>query len=620
MRKYPRIGWRILIQQFDPYGRVGQYSSRPRWRKDAAGAGQPVSPRERLTFALKAVELAINWPAHNEHTLGDLVERLQVIPDHTAAVWDRVRQWIANAPSDEQKAALRERVRRYALTRRGRQLLEQIKDDARTIYDLLAPSDPVIRNQWLFTQNWVDETEDEAADSNFNYEQHQLHILKVRSEALAEVWRAKGYEGILRLCHAGEAAGVIGSLIAAGTVKRLNKPDFAYRLASDSTRAAENCLVGFLATIRDADRVELLEKLVIRFESGGPAAADNVLRLLRNAPFRRDAWRHVDHLPEPVQSRYWQEVRLGWTTTTESEELHELIGRLLSANRPRAALATVRFEIKKIATPLLVRLLREAATNQAEPSQEYRLRSYEIVEALKILDGRLDVTSEDLVQLEFLYLGALHREERGIPNLERQIAQSPALFMQAAALAYGRGDENEDPPEWRIENEEARSNAGLQAHRLLHNVRRLPGTMDDGVIDVAALKAWINEVRVLGKVYGREKVVDSLIGELLSKSKAGKDGVWPREEVREALEDTGNDGIANGMAVGLYNQRGAHFRGPGGDQERELALKYRSWSRQVAYDAPFTSRLLERIGKTYDHEAHWHDCRRKSQGKHRSNH
>ena len=65
--------------------------------------------------------------------------------------------------------------------------------------------------------------------------------------------------------------------------------------------------------------------------------------------------------------------------------------------------------------------------------------------------------------------------------------------------------------------------------------------------------------------------------------------------------------MAEGMAIGLYNQRGAQWRGEGPSQERDLATKFRNWSQQVAFDAPFTSRLLEQIARTYDHDAEWHD-------------
>jgi hypothetical protein len=172
------------------------------------------------------------------------------------------------------------------------------------------------------------------------------------------------------------------------------------------------------------------------------------------------------------------------------------------------------------------------------------------------------VSPDELAHLEFLYLAALDHEDRGIPNLERQLAQSPALFMQAIALAYRRSDDGEDPPEWRIANEEARSNVATQAYRLLHSAKRIPGTNDDDAkIDVAKLKAWIADVRALCKAHAREEIGDSIIGELLSKAKAGADGIWPSEPVRDALEEVGTDRMAEGLTVGLYNQRGVHWRG-----------------------------------------------------------
>jgi hypothetical protein len=213
----------------------------------------------------------------------------------------------------------------------------------------------------------------------------------------------------------------------------------------------------------------------------------------------------------------------------------------------------------------------------------------------------------ELAHLEFLYLSALDDEERGIPNLERQLAQSPALFVQAVGLAYKRSDDGEDPPEWRIADNEARSNIATQAYRLLHNAKRLPGTNDDGTIDVSKLKAWIDEGRALCKTHAREEVGDNVIGELLSKAPPGSDGIWPCEPVREVLEEVGNSRMAEGMAVGLYNQRGAQWRGEGGAVERELSAKYRGWSKQLAFEVPFMSRLLERIARSYDHEAEWHD-------------
>jgi hypothetical protein len=283
------------------------------------------------------------------------------------------------------------------------------------------------------------------------------------------------------------------------------------------------------------------------------------------------------------------------------------VDRLLLVNRPKAALASVRLHVEKVDSPRVVRLLKALATTSSDVDLNVRFQSHEFVEAFEALDNRADVSMDELAHLEFLYLSALEHDKRGIPNLERQLVISPVLFVQAVGLVYIRTDGGEDPPEWHVENEEARRNVATQAYRLLHKAKRIPGADDDGKIDVLKLKAWIKEVRAQCKAYGREEVGDSRIGELLSKSKRDEDGIWPAVAVREALEEIGNQNIANAMAIGLYNQRGGHFRDVDGRQERDLAAQYRGWAKQTAVEWPFTSRLLEQIAKSYDHDAIWHD-------------
>lgn len=328
------------------------------------------------------------------------------------------------------------------------------------------------------------------------------------------------------------------------------------------------------------------------------------IRLLRCAPFRTDTWTHADRLPELLRTRYWKDVHPHWAQQNP-DELHVIVDRLLSVDRPRAAFSAVRLDIKEIESRRIARLLRDMATEDSEPTGYYRPQSYEISQAFEVLDSRSELSRDEMAQLEFLYLGALDHNKHGIPNLERQLAESPALFAQAVGLTYKRRDNGKDPPEWRSRNEESASAIAGQTYRLLHKAKRIPGTRDDGTISVGDLIKWITDVRALCKTYGREIVGDHSIGELLSKCPAGNDGIWPCEPVRQALEVTGTQDIADGMAIGVHNARGAHWRGEGGSQERELCAKYRGWSKELAFDSPFTARLLEQIARSYEREAAW---------------
>jgi hypothetical protein len=55
-------------------------------------------------------------------------------------------------------------------------------------------------------------------------------------------------------------------------------------------------------------------------------------------------------------------------------------------------------------------------------------------------------------------------------------------------------------------------------------------------------------------------------------------------------------------SVKLSNSRGVHWRGEGGDQERELAKKYRNWGKALQVSHPFVAaKLLMELAKTYAH-------------------
>ena len=604
-RSFPEVAWEIALKQIKPGSHIGHYNYRPRWRSDASGAGQGVTRKEMYEFSKTALDMLIAWPAHDEKTLGDLVESLQGMPEEDQTkVWDFINQWSATA-GEAAKAELRERIRRYAFTRSGRkrELPEKSHDRARKAYETLQPLDPVIRHAWLFANQWVQESADEFESEDFDYRKREERIDRLRREAMVEIWSGRGFDGVRECMSGSAAANTVGRYAATCFTGEQQRINFIHRclcLGGELENKSESCVQGFLSSLGEDERMPVLSAAALGLSAGEQT------RLFACAPFQQSTWRLLDEYRGDVRHGYWKAVIPSWGRHT-SADLIEMIDRLLEAMRPRAAFHAVHMDFADIETSRLKRLLRDVATVNAEPASHFRLEPYDISEALDSLQGRAGVTRDDMAQFEFLFIDALDRSEHGIPNLESQIAESPEIFVQAVALAFKRSDAGEDPPEWRIENLEQKVAIARAAHGLLDKVKRIPGTNQNGEIDASELRSWTRSVRSLCRKHARADIGDQCLGQLLARAHGTENGEWPCEAVCQVMEEEAAPEIARGFEIGVHNSRGIVCRGEGGDQERELVIKYRALAETLRFDFPYVASLFDSIASSYSREAYWWD-------------
>ncbi len=605
--RFPDISWQICIEQFESGTRIGHYSYRPRWRTDAAGAGEVVTFHELNKFACRALDLALAWPDHNSATLGDLIQRLSGMSgDYQAAVWDLVDTWSQMETNESAKAELREQIRRIALARRGQghDPEAETRARARHAYEQLTPCDPVNRHAWLFASEWIDFSRGELDGEELDFSKREDRIDELRTAAMAEIWTERGFDGTFALLAGTDAAHVVGRYVAPCATRQNMAADVLGICLTDNLDLGQHLdsfMQGFMWAIDVSERETLL------LEVASTATTDQKVRLFKCAPFGNQTWRLLDRQSQDVRDAYWREVSPRWNQHSESE-LNELIDRLLEVKRSWPAFHTVSLAWDKIETSRLKRLLMAVATT-VNADDTMAPDAFDISRALDSLDGRPGVTQAEMAQFEFTFIGALREYDGGhaIPNLERQIEDSPVLFVQALALIFKRDDGGDDPREWHIEDPAQRTAVATAAYRLFDRIQRIPGTDTNGNISTENLHRWVTQVRHLCAQYSRVDLGDQYIGRLLSKAPADPDGLWPCRSVCEVMETVPAEHIARGFCIGVYNARGVHFRGEGGDQERELAAKYRAWARQLDFEFPYVSSVLERVAASYDHDAERED-------------
>ena len=171
-RRNPHAGWQLCLGELSALPRHAMDNYRPRWRSDATGFGAPVSQADASAFIRHCAELLLSWPSHTASTLGDLLEHLSAFDDgQQHRVWNAVSHWADNETNDELLAGVHERIRRHVPISGKPHALNSNAKLARCVYDKLRPSDPVVRHAWLFTHAWVDESHDEIADSDLDYDE-----------------------------------------------------------------------------------------------------------------------------------------------------------------------------------------------------------------------------------------------------------------------------------------------------------------------------------------------------------------------------------------------------------------------------------------------------------------
>ena len=604
--EYPDIGWQICISQLDTGPQIVHLNHRPRWRSDATGAGQLAENEDMAAFGQKAFQLAISRPEHGHITLGDLVELLRSLPlDEQAIVWNLVEQWVSKGPNDESKGHLRDKIRDSVLGSSSKGFFEdEMVKRARKVYKDLQPSNTVSRYTWLFADYYIELPLDELENDPLDFDKHQDRIDRYRLNAMKDIWAECGFEGVNSLLIGGGEPVIVGECLSGVLTEMESRVHFVSKCLSihgDHEYEIGSCLLRFLSCIEKTSCVAIITKIASCVDP------DRIMRLFHCAPFRNDIWRLLDDYDEDIRTRYWKEI-IPTSNVLNAEEANEVVDRFLEVQRPNDAFRTVRFNYNDVETTRLYRLLRALGMVGANQSGYDRRNAHDVTDALKSLDSRSGIATDQKAQLEFMFINVIRMSKGWITNLERQFFDTPISFMQVLALTSRRKDNKPDPPEWVISDLEYRSRVAQDAFSALDQIRGLPGMDSNDTINEEYLLSWINEVRRLCVMHGREKSGDYYIGKILSNAPAGDDEVRPCLPVCNVLEKIASQNVAGGFVSGIRHPDGLPTVRWEGEiqEERELADRYRKWSRVRAITHPFVSSLLEDTAKSYEGDvARW---------------
>ena len=597
VKQHPHVGWRLLLALEPINHDMASPNAKPRWRDDDTGVGDGVTHGEYSHFVLAMASLLLELARGNAERIAELVPMI----DRFDTEFRDTVIGLVNASTefeDEDKELIRAAVRKFiswenSFNPNGEKHDRFLADSLRPAFDLLAADDLVIRHAWVFSNGSIELPDGQEDD----YEETDRARAALRSIAVQEIINSKGWQGIDQLVdRCGDSWHVGWELVNDSFDRKELVGWLCKRYLNLAEFSFDSLVAGVLHAVPKAERNAFLLSLMSELERNG-ASLVAIAGLMSNAPQAMHVWSLIEAQEVEVRDHFWKLVRPSHVHT-DNEDLTFCIEKLLAVERPRTALAALGNRGSDVPSGLLVQLLKDLSVGHEPDAPPPRV--WNITRLFSTLAKAGHLSQSELAILEFSYYKILHREEFGIPNLLAEILSSPQFFMDLICLVYKPKHSDPKPIPENMQN------AATTASSLIHNGRGVPGRDSDGLIDPEVFSEWICSVRKLAHEQDRSVDTDVTIGTWLSDwpHKNNLDS-WPAPVIADLLDQDDCEDIRRGFITGVRNSRGVSSRMPydGGNQEREIANKFRTFGAAWEGQKPNLAVMIENLAKSFEHDS-----------------
>lgn len=606
VRRYPQIGWNLLVKLAPRYHDSSEPSPLPDWRDFT------FDEREVLTWsAVHEAARAIGRRLLEQAGLD--IGRWQELLDHWASfdtTWrleatGRLGEAVRRLSNPAELEGMRDTLRNLLAKHRGCAEADWAipKSDLaplEAVFDSLQPQGIEEGHRWLFKPGGAFFRADVA------WEVLQKEQETRQCEAAAELLGVLspgelfGFARTITMHHA------LGLAIARAEVDQATK-DRVLQAGLQSPTETDGEVAGSLMLGLAYDGRLSLQAL------WGQALAevwggDALLRIARALPANPETWAAVAAVSADLEEAYWKSLTVYQIPADGLTEA--AFGKLIDVGRARDLLGFLGQHLNNGQPSNFVIQALEAAVREPMPpdGNGASMLSYHVGRLLDRLEADPSVSEDKLVYLEWIYFQALRYSQRPARTLHRALARNPQFFVDLLKIIFLPAEESgisENPPK---DVEQAQILA-RQAYDVLHDWTLVPGAGDQGVIDCAVLEDWVKQARQLLAQAGRTDIGDHRIGEILAASVRQPDEPWPPKGVREVIEVSRSRSLETGLELGVYNRRGVTLRMPydGGEQERNLAQRYHCDAEVLRFDWPRTAAVLDRIAENFERDAQRED-------------
>lgn len=588
------VGWDLLFALWPDYSAVITPPATPRFRTDWCPlTDKPVKREERSSFFQGLVERALTWGDVTPSNLKRLVNHINrgIMPEDRAKIIDYLDELAFSTEyNDDDRYLVWHTLRQLATSHYHHRaaewsLPEEEVNRLLELSDRWKPTSPVLRHLYLFNHNpgLLD------CALHRDLDDYDQIVEQRQQDALSEILSVpQKLDDLETLASRAVASWVLGQMLA--DRQELDFWDIAHWVdSSDSKltavvdgylyRALRQRGASWLQDVLDDPRLTALQRAAV----------------LRCVPAEWDYWEVVARNQDD-DNAYWQTAEM---RVLPPDHMRHAIERLVACGRAWDAIDSVSLSIRSakqedvktdLTADVLIGLLHVACTQE---SVKISSLSYEVGQVLDHIVG-LKADQVDVARLEILFY-PLIGDYREPVFLHHTLATESHLFVRLMEVAH-RGETMLGMD----------SSASFRmATSVLNGWRGCPGMTADGELDAAVMQQWVETARQGLAAAELSDKGDHQIGRLLANSPEDENGTWPLPAVCALIDEVGSRNLDKGFIAGMCRGLMSSVRGvyDGGQQEREHAQRYRTWSKQIRSTSRHTARLLGKAAERYEEQA-----------------
>ena len=599
------VSWKLLKSLLPSFpSETAFFTHRMRWRMFWEKTDLNYTNRECFDMYSEVVDMLISLCNGDEARFSDLIEATP-----GCMRWDRERilKWAQeNVGNTEHKKGQAWHTLRRILNRHKQYPDAEwaLKGDELSpfeqLYGQLYPKDVLVRNVWLFNEDFRAQMIDPATVVPFAVDRHkeiEEQVATSRERAVSELVEELGLERVVELRLEVKYPWYLGEALAKVIKDEQDLRRVWLCLEDDAPHIAFTH--GFISQKLKSEKLCWMEELVQELLRKGYSDKVVANALLPVRPGKK-LWLYIDSLGEGVHREYWLRVSPYFYGLTD-EEIIECINKLLRYQRFSSAVEVAWCHQTYIPSDMLIDVLRRWATEESQEPQS--TVGYAIEGIFEELNKRADVDKATYLELETLCLPQLTGvgAQVGVPHWDEELASTPASFVLLLKRCYQPKNKDRKQEEQKGLSEEQVQDVARRADLMLEAWKKIPGMQADGTIDGIKLREWIDEARTLARECGRLEVADSRIGQLLAKYSERSQN-WPERQIFQVIEDINTEELKEGYSIGMYNKRRMAIRRAfdGGTIEREKAEYFTQLALETMCDYPNVSAIFWGLQERYE--------------------